>query len=331
MNSSRAERGAADAAPRAHGMRFRLARITFAVTAALVPAHSSAQPAFLFQWGRSGFEAGRFNLPFAIAIDAGGNVYVGDYGTSRIEKFTGEGAYLTQWAIHGMQLAPLDLKVDSNGDILAADGGNNRVLRFSSDGALLGEWPTDQTGFNPWNTAVGLAISNTGVVYVVDGGNDRIQAFTRDGALVCRWGKHGSGPGEFNGPRSIALAGNGILYVADIENARVQKFDEAGTYLGEWAAPREPLRIAVDESGLLLMTQFYQGRVGLFTTAGAELLHWAGSGSAPGQFDGPSGVAVGNDGRIYIVDTYNFRVEVFGPVATPTSTASWGRLKRLYR
>jgi sugar lactone lactonase YvrE len=37
------------------------------------------------------------------------------------------------------------------------------------------------------------------------------------------------------------------------------------------------------------------------------------AGSGPGQFSAPSGVAVGPDGRCYVTDTGNRRVQVFGP------------------
>lgn len=40
---------------------------------------------------------------------------------------------------------------------------------------------------------------------------------------------------------------------------------------------------------------------------------WGEPGEDPGQFDAPEGVAVHSDGRIYVADTKNHRVQVFGP------------------
>jgi hypothetical protein len=42
------------------------------------------------------------------------------------------------------------------------------------------------------------------------------------------------------------------------------------------------------------------------------------------------GIAVAPDGRIFVGDTWNGRVQIFGSLPTPAKTTSWGRLKRLY-
>jgi DNA-binding beta-propeller fold protein YncE len=39
---------------------------------------------------------------------------------------------------------------------------------------------------------------------------------------------------------------------------------------------------------------------------------WGSSGSADGQFDNPVGVTVAADGRVYVTDEGNGRIEVFG-------------------
>src|SRR6185369_8959209 len=60
---------------------------------------------FLAMWGSStggaGSGAGQMNGPVGIAVDGSGNVYVAELGNSRIQKFTSDGAYLTQWALGG--------------------------------------------------------------------------------------------------------------------------------------------------------------------------------------------------------------------------------------
>lgn len=88
----------------------------------------------------------------------------------------------------------------------------------------------------------------------------------------------GTAAGEFNLPLAIA-AGNDRIYVAEQQNHRVQIFNVGGTYLGRIGA--------ADGSGV------------------------PGSGNA--EFNGPSDISVGPDGRIYIGDFVNARVHVLQP------------------
>jgi DNA-binding beta-propeller fold protein YncE len=56
---------------------------------------------YLTQWGSFGTGNGQFNVPFGVAVDSFGNVYVADADNSRIQKFTSGGTYLTQWGSFG--------------------------------------------------------------------------------------------------------------------------------------------------------------------------------------------------------------------------------------
>lgn len=49
---------------------------------------AAAQPhTFDLEWGSFGSGDGQLDLPFGVAADASGNVYVGDTGNDRIQKF----------------------------------------------------------------------------------------------------------------------------------------------------------------------------------------------------------------------------------------------------
>jgi DNA-binding beta-propeller fold protein YncE len=59
---------------------------------------------FVRAWGRPGWQAGHFYTPTGIAVDPAGNVYVADAGvaypddgTARVQKFTAEGQFVTEW------------------------------------------------------------------------------------------------------------------------------------------------------------------------------------------------------------------------------------------
>src|SRR5262249_60740775 len=46
---------------------------------------------YIKSWGSKGAEAGKFDTPHSIALDAAGNVYVAELGNKRIQGFDGDG------------------------------------------------------------------------------------------------------------------------------------------------------------------------------------------------------------------------------------------------
>ena len=51
--------------------------------------------------GNQGSGDGEFNNPEGIDIDSKGDVYVADTGNTRVQKFSGDGEYITKWGTRG--------------------------------------------------------------------------------------------------------------------------------------------------------------------------------------------------------------------------------------
>ncbi len=85
----------------------------------------------------------------------------------------------------------------------------------------------------------------------------------------------GSARGQFNQPIGIATADDGTIYIVDQGNARVQRFDADGLFIGIWGEEEGDVEFARTDSGL-----------------------------------GPTGIATGPDGLVYVADTWNHRVVV---------------------
>ena len=119
---------------------------------------------------------------------------------------------------------------------------------------------------------VGLAFdASTSQLYVADTHAHDIKVFDADGRLLRTLGQHGDRPGEFNYPTYLALV-KGELYVTDTMNARVQVLD---------AETGQPKRI-IGERGMNV-----------------------------GNLVRPKGVAVDDEGNVYVVESYYDRLLVF--------------------
>jgi sugar lactone lactonase YvrE len=62
--------------------------------------------------------------------------------------------------------------------------------------------------------------------------------------------------------------------------------------------------------------------VAIYDTEGQLLRHWGRQGKADCEFDCPGGIAVGRDGRVYVADQTNHRVQVFD--GTGNFLLTWG-------
>ena len=184
-------------------------------------------------WGKFGFawrgaDLGKFDVPWGLATDAEGNLYVSDTSNARIQKFTSDGQALLKWgrdgSFDGAFFFPRGVAVDFVGNIFVADENNNRIQKFDARGSFLAKWGREGSGPGQFKSPWGLACDALGNVYVVDTGNHRIQKFDGNGTFLCAWGNRGRSEGQLNFPYGIAVDKEGAVYVVDSGNGRILKY-----------------------------------------------------------------------------------------------------------
>ncbi len=184
---------------------------------------------FLFAWGKRGQADGEFEVPWALAADRQGYVYVGDF-TGTIQKFDRSGKFLARYgkgrgAGQGQFVgAVYDLETDAQGNLYAADLKSGRIQKFDAAGNFVTQW--DQCGSSLLDIR-GLAVDADGHVYVPTRSGQRICIFDSSGRLLARFGTEGLHDGEFlfgDVNADMVVSADGSLYVADSAGERLQKF-----------------------------------------------------------------------------------------------------------
>jgi len=131
----------------------------------------------------------------------------------------------------------------------------------------------------------------------------------------------GEGPGALVKPIGIDVDAQGRVYVADISLRQIIVYDTDGALLKKIGGPNQFQRltsVTVNPEGTLIYAvdiggvSSEQHVVRVFDGAtGAHRMDIGRRGTGPGEFNLPRDVAIGKDGKLYVVDGGNFRVVVF--------------------
>jgi tripartite motif-containing protein 71 len=134
-----------------------------------------------------GSAPGQFNDPAGIVIDPKGYVFIIDSQNNRIQKFTNNGTFVSQWGTPGNgagQLSsPIGIdEVEFKKNVYVTDLGNNRVQRFTNNGLFVSTWGSLGSGPSQFNNPGRIAVDPSGNLFVTDLGNNRIQKFDPNGS-----------------------------------------------------------------------------------------------------------------------------------------------------
>ena len=158
-----------------------------------------------------------------------------------------------------------------------------------------------------------------GRIYLADSVDAVIRVFDVPNGRHFKIGE--SDPGKLSKPLGIDVDRNGNVYVADTSAKAILVYDKDGKFLrrigdAKWfdrlanvtVDPKGDRIYLVDIGGVASQ----QHRVRVVDAASGEVLFDFGKrGAAPGEFNFPRDLTVGKDGRLYIVDSGNFRVQIF--------------------
>ena len=157
---------------------------------------------------------GTFKLPYSVALDGSGNIYVADYLNYNIQKFSGPttASFVTQWS----STLPESVAADGLGNVFVTSGIMNKYTNTGGAGTPA-SWLSD-TG-----DLADVAVDGHGNVYASNQSTGCIQRYSVNGVLTGVYGR--SSPAEFNSPGSLAVNSAGTtVWVSDYGNNRVVAF-----------------------------------------------------------------------------------------------------------
>ena len=163
-----------------------------------------------------------------------------------------------------------------------------------------------------------------GTFFISDGyGGTRVAKFDKDGKFLMDWGSapkdpNNPGPNEWNTVHSIAISKDQRLFVVDRGHRRFQIFDVNGKFLNMFSPAselRSPGILPLHLDRPVPSGWATAGRTGSSSTTWTAITCTAGAVAVGqrGQFSGPHGMAVDQDGNLYLAEVFNGRVLKFRP------------------
>jgi hypothetical protein len=183
----------------------------------------------------------------------------------------------------------------------------------------LSDWPTLPEGWTFYEVA-DVVVGPQDRVYVFNRGEHPMIVFEADGTFVTSWGE-----GVFTRPHGVTLGSDGNLWCADDDGHCILKCTLEGEVLATIGTPGQPApagsglpfnrptKVAFDpETDELYISDGYgNARVHKYAPDGHHLASWGDYGTDPGQFNLVHSIATDGEGRVYVADRENHRVQVF--------------------
>lgn len=208
---------------------------------------------------------------------------VGDYQYESVDA----------WPVDEVPGVASDVACDSEGRVYVAvrnvqeyDNNHGSVVVYDRDGNRLGSW-----GEEYLKVPHSIWISPADEIFFTDTWDHVLRKYTTSGELLMTLGMPGMAGtpgGPFNMPTGAVQAANGDIYVSDgYRQSRIHRFTADGELTLSWG------------SGDLT---HYDENIHASTAT---------PGTGPGEFNLPHSVNLDAEGRVYVMDRSNARIQVF--------------------
>ena len=238
-------------------------------------------------------------------VDKDNNIWIASAPSGMVQKYTHDGRRLL-------------LQIGKKGAVDSSDG-TVKGTPLNSSAAVF---------FMPSSIYVD---QQNGDVYVSDGegagGNRRILVTDSNGKFLRQWQ-----PDGMETVHCMTIGRDGLVYVCNRSGSRIQVYDKTGGFKRAIEVPWKPVTppkdgtvrpfggstVAIDfspDQSLIFVINQNNAQIEIIDRAsGAMLGSFGRSGTFPGQFNQPHGIAVDAKGNVYIAENRGRRIHKFAPV-----------------
>ncbi len=272
----------------------------------------------------------RLHQPHGVLVAPDGSLYIADYNNGCVRRVGPDGLIRTipgtAARLPGAEGGPIGLALSPEGSLYVAEAGNHRVRTVQPDGTIRTVAGTGVGGFagdgGPATAAelfgpAGLALGPAGRVVIAEKDAGRVRQIEPDGRIVTVAGFPGADPIRADARRRTAPGrpDNG----------------DGGSATAAWVWA--PFGLAVGPDGTLYFSDVIDCRIRrvspdgtIHTVAGTGERGFGGDGgpATAARLHGPTGLALGPDGSLYVADAHNYRVRRIVPEGSIHTVAGNG-------
>jgi DNA-binding beta-propeller fold protein YncE len=177
-------------------------------------------------------------------------------------------------------------------------------------------WPEKPERFT-WGQTPGITIDSRDHIYVFTRSDPAVQIYKIDGTLIRTWNVE-----DCNGAHFIRIGPSGKIWAANIKTHTIRKYSPEGKLLLTLGEPGQagsdenhfdrPTDMVILPSGDIFVSDGYGNRrIVHFDATGKYINEWGEAGARPGQFALPHSIIADSQGRLYVADRENARIQVF--------------------
>ena len=221
--------------------------------------------------------------PMSVAVDDTGMIYISEEAPDtrhkgRISVFDPLGRKRKTIEFKGFKGAETfmarDMAIDEQGNLYLAGGDSNPLVIISSDGTFIRSiQPIEKTtDEKEINAGVTRVALHGEHLYLLSEWQGRIYVYNRDGKEIHAFGQKGGSTGKLSRAQGLTIdPSNGTSYVMDYMRHTLSIYDPSGRFVREFG----------------------------------------GSGRGPGWFNYPKDICIDAQGRLFVADTFNKRIQIF--------------------